>query len=277
MPNVLKTVYRATRPLALATFAATCALGIVATSPSPASAAAFNYVLSDHPGGALVNPTYGLRLDGLYGHDYNDFTFSFDAVGASMSLVYDQDANTIRISGTAYGGIDTGNDWDANNRGFINVDFTYRQNVVTDGTGTFGSDTENLGVKTTGHAQTVGTGNSGTVTLGAGTWGQGASVGDSFTLVDQESSGFSFKFNNFDDFRLNDFPAFGGPDDYVGWGWVNHWPTGENPSGHIYSSDWFFIGQYVPPPPSTEVSEPGMIAILGLGVAALMWRRRKSA
>lgn len=274
MPNILKTVYRATRPLALTAIAAACAIGVNVATTTSASAAVFSYKLSDHPGGALVAPTYGLRLDGLYGSTSNDFTFSFDQTGTNMSLFYDQSANTIRIVGTAFGGIDTGSDWDANNRGFIDVDFTYRQNVVEEGSGTFGVDTANLGLKTTGHAQTVGTGNSGTVVLGAGTWGAGANTGDSFTLVDQAANGFSFRFNNFEDHRLENFPSYGGPADYVGRGWLNHWPTGDNPAGHIYHSDWLFIGEYVPP--STEVPEPGMIVLFGLGVAGLAWRRRNA-
>lgn len=273
--NILKMVNRASRPLFAGALVAACTLGLSVSAPSSASAAAFLYELHDHPDGTLASPDYGLRLDGLYGGTSNDFTFSFDTNGAYMTLLYDQTANTVRISGTAYGGIDTGSGWDANNSGLVNIDFTYRQNVVTDGTGTFGTDTDNLGVRTTGHAQTVGTGNSGSLTLGAGNWSLGANTGDSFTMVDQESGGFSFKFNNFDDHRLAQYPSFGGPEDYVGWGWLNHWPTGSNPAGHIYYSDWLFTGLYLPPPTTTETPEPGMIALFGLGVAGLAWRRRR--
>lgn len=275
MSSIFKTVYRSTRPLALAVAATACMFGAVAGSSSSVSAAAFTYVLHDHPGGQLVTPTYGLRLDGLYGGVSNDFSFSFDQAGTGMSLVYDDVANSIRISGRAYGGIDIGSAWDSNNVGFIDVDFTYRQNLVSSGSGTFGVDTDNLGLQATDHAQTVGTGNSGSVTLATGSWGTGATEGDAFTLVDQSNGYFSFKFNNFDDHGLNGHPGYGGPDDFVGWGWINHWPEGDGPRPHIYSSDWQFVGE-IAPPPVTEMSEPGMLAFLGLGVAGLVWRRRRN-
>lgn len=277
MNNFLEIAQKKIRPAAFAIAASACVFGATSLSPSSASAAVFQYALADHPDGALANPQYGLRLDGLYGGDSNDFTFSFNAPGTGMTLLYDNQANTVRITGRAYGGIDTGSSWDANNVGFVDIDFTYRQNIVATGSGTIGTDTADVGVRTTGDAQTVGTGNSGTVTLATGvgsTW-NGAAGGDEFSLVDQESGGYSFKFNNFDDHRLGGHAGLNGPDTFVGWGWVNHWETGSAQRDHVYSSDWLFTGTYVPPSTSTEVPEPGALVIFGFGLAGLAWHRRR--
>lgn len=277
MYSLFEIAQRKVRPAAFAIAASACVFGATSLSPSSASAAVFQYNLNDHPDGGLANPTYGLRLDGLYGGDSNDFTFSFNAPGTGMTLLYDDQANTVRIAGRAYGGIDTGSSYDANNVGFVDIDFTYRQNVATTGTGTIGTDTANVGVRTTGDAQTLGTGNSGSITLATGvgsTW-SGANGGDAFSLVDQESGGYSFKFNNFDDHRLGGSPGFGGPDTFVGWGWVNHWAEGAAPRSHVYSSDWLFTGTYIPPITNTEVPEPGALIIFGFGIAGLALHRRR--
>ena len=92
-----------------------------------------------------------MRLDDLYGGNNSDFTFSFDAPGTGMTLLYDDQANTVRIVGRARGGIDVGGSYDPNNLGFVDIDFTYRSNLVTDGSRTIGQDTTNLGLKTTDH------------------------------------------------------------------------------------------------------------------------------
>ena len=110
---------------------------------------------------------------------------------------------------------------------------------------------------------------------GVGSTWSGASGGDAFSLVDQESGGYSFKFNNFDDHRLGGSPGFGGPDTFVGWGWVNHWAEGATPRNHVYSSDWLFTGTYVPPITNTEVPEPGALIIFGFGIAGLALHRRR--
>ena len=237
------------RPALVPATAAFVGIAAFTGAPPTAQATDFQFLLHDHPDGGLADPEYGLRLDGLYGSESNDFTFSFDAPGTGMTLLYDGQSNTVRIVGRAYGGIDLGSAWDANNVGFIDVDFTYRQNLVTTGSGTFGTDSENLGVKTTSDAQTVGTGNSGTVTLATGVWGGGGTIGNEYVLFDQNYGSYSFKLNNFGDHRLGGHPGYGGPETFVGWGWVNHWAAGATPRTHVYSSDFLFTAQLLNPTP----------------------------
>jgi len=262
------------RPALVAATAAFVGIAAFTGAPPTAQATDFQFLLHDHPDGGLADPEYGLRLDGLYGSESNDFTFSFDAPGTGMTLLYDGQSNTVRIVGRAYGGIDLGSAWDANNVGFIDVDFTYRQNLVTTGSGTFGTDSENLGVKTTSDAQTVGTGNSGTVTLATGVWGGGGTIGNDYVLADQSNGSYSFKLNNFDDHRLGGHPGYGGPETFVDWGWVNYWAAGATPRTHVYSSDWLFTAQLLNPTPNSEAPASGSALVLGLGVAGLAWRRR---
>jgi hypothetical protein len=267
-------VSKKARPDLVAVTAAFVGIAAFTGTPSTTQATVFQFLLHDHPDGGLADPEYGLRLDGLYGSDSNDFTFSFDAPGTGMTLLYDDQSNTVRIVGRAYGGIDLGSAWDANNVGFIDVDFTYRQNLVTTGSGTFGTDSENLGVKTTSDAQTVGTGNSRTVTVATSVWGGGGTIGNDYVLVDQSNGSYSFKLDNFDDHRLGGHPGCGGPETLVHWGWVNHWAAGAPPRTHVYFSDWLFTAQLLNPTPNREAPESGSALVLGLGVAGLAWRRR---
>ena len=194
------------RPIGKLMAVSAISVAALSAGSTVSSAAVFQFILHDHPDGALANPTYGLRLDDLYGGNNRYFTFSFDAPGTGMTLLYDDQANTVRIVGRARGGIDVGGSYDPNNLGFVDIDFTYRSNLVTDGFGTFGQDSTNLGLRTTDHDQNVATGNSGTITLATGVWGAGASEGDVFTMVDQSNGNFSFKLNNFSDHRLSGHP-----------------------------------------------------------------------
>lgn len=262
------------RPVRNALVTAAAGLLMMSAVPGASNAAVFNFVLHDHPDGALAPPTYGLRLDGLFGTTSHDFTFSFDQTGTGMTLAYDDVANTIQIQGRAFGGRDTGSGWDASNSGFVDIDFTYQANVATDGTGIWGTDTENLGVVVTEDAQNLTTGNFGSLTLGAGSW-TGKSVGDVFTMVDQDDGNFSFKLNNFDDHRLAGH-GLTGPDTFVGWGWLNHAEgAGVLPTQHVYDSDWLFTAELLTP--TSEVPEPGIGLLLGLGLGTLVFYRRRAA
>src|SRR6056297_4288655 len=65
------------------------------------------YDLSNHPDSAMAPPPYGLRLDGLLTGDSNDeYTFDFENASSAMSMIWDKGADTLTISGTAYGGED---------------------------------------------------------------------------------------------------------------------------------------------------------------------------
>jgi hypothetical protein len=262
------------RPVRHALVTAAAGLLMMSALPGASNAAVFNFILHDHPDGSFAPPPYGLRLDGLFGNVAEEFTFSFDQAGTGMTLAYDDAANTIRIQSRAFGGNDTGTSWDAANSGVVDIDFTYQANVATDGNGVWGTDTENLGVVVTEDAQNLTAGNFGTLTLGAGTW-TGQSVGDIFTMVDQDNGSFSFKLNNFDDHRLAGH-GLSGPETFVGWGWLNHAEgAGVLPTGRIYDSDWLFTAELLPP--TSEVPEPGVGLVLGLGLGTLaLYRRRAS-
>ena len=93
-----------------------------------ADASITTYLLSNHPSGSAA-PTYGLRLDNLQDND-QDFTFSIDHSDAEIFLTYDDVANTINIAGMAFGGLDTGSGYDADNSGLFEIDFTYQLGVT---------------------------------------------------------------------------------------------------------------------------------------------------
>lgn len=256
--------------------AAAAAALLFTAIPTASQATVFTFALHDHPDGGISDPTYGLRLDGLYGSASNNFTFSFDEPGTGMTLAYDNVSNTVQISGRAYGGIDTGSAWDANNSGFLDVDFTYSHNLTTDGSGTWGAGAADLGVVVTEDAQSLGaSGNNGSVTLGAGNW-NGQSAGDLFSLVDQDNGNFAFKLNNFDDHRLAGHAGLNGPGTFVGWGWVNHAPGVTLPTYHEYSSDWLFTAELLTTT-TEEIPEPmGLSMVLGLGFAGFVLNRRRT-
>ena len=73
---VAKTAFR---PLGSLVAVSAISLAALSAGSTGSQAAVFQFILHDHPDGALANPTYGLRLDDLYGGNNSDFTFSFDA------------------------------------------------------------------------------------------------------------------------------------------------------------------------------------------------------
>jgi len=225
----------------------------------PVSATIVRFELADHPDGAVEPPTYGLRLDELIDvtDNHDKFTFSFDSThDASVSMFLDYDDNnsaldltddTIHIFGKAYGGWDTGTDWDATLQGLVDIDFTYTANIVE---GLDGSGDDRLKVNPESSS------NTGTIELLG--WG-----GDLVSpLVDEDGGkGFSFKFSNFEDSKGNTSIS-GDPDIYAGWGWVNH--SGDP---HIAASDWLFIG--------TKVPEPMSLLLMGMGLLGIGFAGRR--
>ena len=182
------------------------------------------FKLFDHPNGNQNPPSYGLRLDGMLttGEVY---TFSFEHVDgtgmANVELTYDDGPKTINISGRAYGGRDTGTGWDPAASGWIDIDFTYTQNVI-DADNVAGDPGDDIYVLVADAA------NNGTISLD----GWGGNVVLSYS--DKVRDDFSFQFDNDADSKGNASIA-NDPTLWSGSGWLMG-------NGHP-STDWLFIGE----------------------------------
>jgi hypothetical protein len=198
------------------------------------------YALSNHPDAILADPGYGLRLDELF--DLTDgrdrFTFDFDHALSAMFMDYDGDS--IRIYGTAFGGLDIGDIHDPANSSEVSIDFTYN-NVV----GVPGDD--DIWVLEPD------TPNTGTIT-----WLETGEVIDLFDKANDD--GWTFRFGDEDDDL-----GHRGFDGLSGWGWLEHHEPGFGNDGQM---DWIFTGELVP--------GPGALALLGLGILVPGRRRRQA-
>jgi hypothetical protein len=187
------------------------------------------FSLSDHPNGDRVPPTYGLRIDDLVGD--GDFTFSFDYIdqtgSSNVVLTYDDSSGEIRIYGRAYGGKDTGTDWDPALSGWINIDFYYRDDVV-ESDNCAGDPGDDLYV-TSENAN-----NNGTISLDG--WG-GDQVFNFSGKAD--GTGCAFILDNDTDSKGN-FTIANDPNLWSGSGWLKP-PT----SG---ARDWLFVASMVTVP-----------------------------
>ncbi len=211
-----------------------------------------SYVLRDHPDGSQAPPTYGLRLDELIDvtdtHDV--FTFSFDSekhedVGVSLTLDTAPAAGgvfTIRIQGTAFGGLVQNDLYVSEHSGLVALDFLYTMvAVATD-------DDDFVVFAPTGS-------NTGSITLGF--------LGNTeIPLFDKaNSSGLTFRLGN--ELGNAGHRTFAG---ISGWGWLNH----GNVHHHVSASDWLF----------TVVPTPGAAALLSVAMVMFggpVTRRRKGA
>lgn len=263
---------------------AAAVIGLAAASGTPANATVYTFKLFDHPDGNQAPPTYGLRLDELIdfsaGHDV--YTFSFSA--GNMKLDYDDNGtgtgadDTIRIYGDAVGGRDTGPGYSM--AGLASIDFTYRINIKdpVDLAGAANPATSTTKAEVTQHDTAsmtnwqAGQGNTGTITLDAGSWGLSQDL--TVRLVDKSNGSFAFRFNNTSDHRFAGAP----PTTFVGWGWLNHDGGGNELYEHVAASDWLFTAEFETSGGGTNIPEPASLAIVGLGllgVGAGLRRRRR--
>ena len=175
---------------------------------TPLQAAVTMYKLHDHPNNQVAPPPYGLRLDNLLGSGRYTFSFDYaDSTGMSgVMLEYNDATNEIHIFGRAYGGKDVGAVYDAVEQGWVDIDFTYRLNVIVadNANGDPGNDL----YVTLNDVQ-----NNGTVMLDG--WGGN----QTFNIQDKVSGNRSFRFDNDNDHKGNGTFA-GDPMIWSGTGWL---------------------------------------------------------
>lgn len=222
------------------------------------------YRLTNHPDGNQTPPPYGMRLDGLGGVASHVYTFDFehdDGAGntSDMHLFLNQNAGTVHIYGTVYGGLNkpsnTGvydNSATNDHVGWWYVDFTYSIGVGNSA-GDMGGYTD---VETATSAQMQ---NSGSITrLG----GFGATtLQSSYTLVDKAGMNpqdYTFRFGDEDHGNGHrNSPGISG------WGWLVH----SGLPNHNASSDWLFTATPAPVPGAV------LMGMLGLGLVGAVRRK----
>ena len=212
------------------------------------------FFLNNHLDGNEAPVFYGLRLDELVdvteGHDI--FTFDFEHDDADVRITVG--STSIRIFGTAFGGLRDGDGYGDSSVGLWDIDFTYSAFDFASGD----DDRETIGLAPDDHFGTIAPQFDDTV----------------FWLQDQDNGEFSFRLGDEDD--DNGHRGFEG---ISGWGWLNHAPFQGSPDDlaagptevfpHTYSSDWLFtVGEQAPVP------EPASAVVFMAGSLILLRRRR---
>jgi uncharacterized repeat protein (TIGR01451 family) len=178
------------------------------------------YQLHDHPDGNARSPLYGLRLDELFG-GFDTVTFSFDQGGADVTM--EVDGSNVTISGTVYGGRDTGSSYDSDNSGLWDLYFRY-----TDALDPVSGDDDLFA-----EGWEAGKGQGAITPLFSSAY---FDAGDVYDLRGHPSGGTSFRLGDED----ND-NGHRSASDISGWGWLKHGQDGS--FTHTNASDWLFTAR----------------------------------
>ncbi len=224
------------------------AAGAAFVMAAAAPAASSFFSLSDHPDGNANPPGYGLRFDGLFADEAGAAggvtTFSFDMFSNTVLEVVDNGGSlTINITGTLYGGEDTGAAYGFG-EGSYELDMSYTVGVVANGTG-FEVTAANAA-------------NSGTLTALSGDV-----AGEVYDIADFSSPSFRFLQ---DDHRLGGH-AEDGMGFWVGRGWL------QGDDGRSRTRDFLFLGEKLPGAPFVPLPAPAALGLAGLGLIGATRRR----
>lgn len=192
---------------------------------APASASIIaEFALSDHTGGNVSPPVYGMRLDGFLGGITG---FSFGQFN-NTTLVVDDDLGNLRItiSGTVWGGEIANHAY--TNPAAYDVEFVWVDGVVAtaDGWRVEGNSLNNKGTLIP--------------MSGLGT--------EVLTITDNFNNSFIFEADG--DRLPNDDTT------WVGRGWITTNPDGSSTGG---AQDWLFIGEPIPTPASGAMMLAGAL------------------
>lgn len=227
-------------------------LGFVAFTAGANALPYGTYVLDNHPNGNQNPPAYGLRLDGLLdGSSVYTFDVTNRGLGNGVTLVYS--ATGIHISGSVWGGRDTGTGTTWSDPELWTVSFDY-----TMVTGVPGDDDVWTLNGNKSFSSTI---------FGSGFFTRVGTL-DTWDLRDQSNGSYSFQFGDENGLGHRGF------DGISGWGWLDFRPTGDSDWQHVGSDDWLFTAKAVPE--GGWRGDNAVIAALGLMGFAAACRRRPS-